>query len=429
MNTFKTAAFLLLLGAVLYGGYVLLHRPPAHLAHLEESLTSAWETPKAPDLNLEYGSAAGAPHGSAPRQPNSFGAMTQPPAMSMSTGRTGGDGHGDHHEHQHEGAHAHGETRLEPRDPLAERQSGETGGMMNPRMIAETAEMAQPPTRGSLFPETAEALEQRPAATEETNTVVAASGTSIYRDSASFNQPPNNLVTKESPFPRDRREAEELLRAQKYPEALELLSKWFASPDLKADEAIWLVDVLDGLAGSVIYSRQHWFNERRPYVVARDERLAVIARRFEIPAQLLYNINRPVINDPDLLLPGTELKVVQGPFRAVVELGSQRLTLYLGEMYAGRFDVTFGSDALPRPGDYEVMDKQPGSAYFGGAQTIPVGAENNPYGDWWLSLGNGYAIHEFNPQVEPAGCIRLAPQDAANVFGILSTGSKVSVRP
>ena len=34
------------------------------------------------------------------------------------------------------------------------------------------------------------------------------------------------------------------------------------------------------------------------------------------------------------------------------------LTLYLGELYAGRFDVELGQDNPPFPGKYKVHDKQ-----------------------------------------------------------------------
>ena len=61
---------------------------------------------------------------------------------------------------------------------------------------------------------------------------------------------------------------------------------------------------LDPLAREVIYSKQHLLE--RPYRVGQEETLVAIAAKYEVPWQLLANINQ--VTDPMTLLPGTELR-------------------------------------------------------------------------------------------------------------------------
>lgn len=213
---------------------------------------------------------------------------------------------------------------------------------------------------------------------------------------------------------------------QQYREALFLLSPYYERKDITAEQRKVLLDLLDPLAGKVIYSREHLVEPA--YEVRRGERLAEIAQRYNVPWQLLANING--ISDPDGLLPGTKLKVVSGPFRAVVDLAGHELTLFVGPLYAGRFPITVGNDPAPRPGEYQVQSKLPGRTYYAGdGRTIPAGAPENPYGHIWIDLGNDMCIHGSGRQGRPSeGCISLSPIDANDVFGILSRGSKVIIR-
>jgi LysM repeat protein len=181
------------------------------------------------------------------------------------------------------------------------------------------------------------------------------------------------------------------------------------------------------LAGTVIYSTRHLLED--PYKVLRGEKLEEVAQRYKIPPRLLQNING--LSDPSLVLPGTELKVLRGPFRAEVDTTRGELTLFLGSLYAGRFTIQAGSDPAPRPGKYDVLDIQPGHTYISSAgQAIPAGNSANPYGQWWIDLGGDLCIHGApdSGTTPGAGCLGLSPRDAADVAAILSVGSKIVIR-
>jgi lipoprotein-anchoring transpeptidase ErfK/SrfK len=178
----------------------------------------------------------------------------------------------------------------------------------------------------------------------------------------------------------------------------------------------------------VIYSTEH--HVREPHKVGGSETLMDVASRYSVPWQLLKNING--ISDPEVLDPGTELKIVSGPFRAHVNLAKGELTLFAGRLYAGRFPISVGQDPTPAPGDYLVRDKQIERTYYArDGRTIPGEHPENPYGNVWIDLGGEMCIHGSPPSTsrsnERLGCISLSPIDAADVFGILSQGSKVKI--
>jgi LysM repeat protein len=227
-------------------------------------------------------------------------------------------------------------------------------------------------------------------------------------------------------YERARKLAQTLLETGKYREALATLSVFYQSPDLTRDEHRELLDLLDPLAGRVIYSREHLVAP--PYTVRRNETLTDIAQQYNVPMELLQKING--IDTPDVLVPGTELKVVTGPFRAEVNLQGQELTLFLNELYAGRFPITIGQDPAPVLGDFKIRDKRLDPDYFSmDGRKIAAGNPANPFGSVWLDLGREVSIHG-SPMggADPGrGCISLSPQDADDVYGILSVGSTVRI--
>ena len=189
---------------------------------------------------------------------------------------------------------------------------------------------------------------------------------------------------------------------------------------------------LDALAGKVIYSTEH-FLESDPYLVRADETLQSIAADWKVPAELVYNINRSKIGDPNMLVAGTELKVVRGPFNAEVSMQRQELTLFLNGMYAGRFPLQIGTDQPLTQGRFGIKHKQPGGREYRDAlgQSIPAGSPNNPYGKFWIGLDGDMCIHEAGNETATnysRGCIRLSSQDAADVYGILSEQSQVTIK-
>ncbi|WP_442511434.1 L,D-transpeptidase family protein [Novipirellula sp. SH528] len=221
--------------------------------------------------------------------------------------------------------------------------------------------------------------------------------------------------------------ADEQYNADQRKEALETLSLFYHTPNLPVSQREDLVNRLDPLAAEVIYSKRHLLEQ--PHRVGHHETLMQIAVKYEVPWQLLANING--IEDPITVLPGTELKVVRGPFRADVDLTRQEMTLFLGDLYAGRFPVAVGTDPQPRPGTFTVQDKQSERAFYGATGSpVPADSPENPYGSLWLDLGGQLCIHGSPYATRPSdqGCISVAADYADDLYGILTQGSSVTIR-
>ena len=225
-----------------------------------------------------------------------------------------------------------------------------------------------------------------------------------------------------------KRLAIEQVEAGKLKEALAMLSVFYNAQDLPQDQHADLVDLLDALAREVVYSRRHLLD--MPYVVAPGETLEQIAKTCNVPVDVLARINGLDPNTPPPA--GLKVKVIPGPFRAEIDLNTNEMTLFLGELYAGRYPATFGTEPEPRPGVYQILDKQRNRNYYASnGMQISANDPKNPFGGYWFDLGQDLCIHG-SPEVDTGanhmGCISLSPLDAADVFGMLGRGSQVTIR-
>ena len=210
-------------------------------------------------------------------------------------------------------------------------------------------------------------------------------------------------------------------------DALATLSVFYNAAELTTEERSDLLDLLDALSREVVFSRQHLLD--MAYVVAPGETLEQIAKRHELPTEILARINALDTSAP--LRSGEKLKVVPGPFRAEVDLAKNELTLFLGDLYAGRYPVTFGAEPSPQPGLFQVVGKQKNRNYYGHGVQIPANDPRNPFGGYWIDLGQELCIHgspSAGTTESKLGCISLSPMDANDVFGMLSSGSEITIR-
>ena len=224
------------------------------------------------------------------------------------------------------------------------------------------------------------------------------------------------------------RGAQDQLREGQLADALFTLSLWYGSRDVPPEMESQLVDLLDQLAGAVVYNREYALEQ--PHVVRAGEKIADIAAQYQVPWQLLANINGIDASRP--LEPGTQLKVLQGPFDAVVSLDRKELTLMLDRRYAGRFAINLGNDPQPMTGEYLVREKNEEQTFYDrDGRAIPPGGSENPYGPYWIGLGGRLGIHgaPVPGQRESTGSIVVVdPGDARDLYAILSPESRVIIR-
>ncbi len=419
MQTIKTAAIVIFMGTVMYGAYTSLTTPPESLPEdvqelmfdheptvaFEEHAFEAGLADSLPELEINSGETASA-------NEIESGAMesNQNAAASYAGASTPNDDSAITARLTDTPAPSPGNQYVTTPKSFDLPDPNEVAGDFTPS--GDDLQLPQVNSDLALTSGTADspAADTPPSSEELSSTVIQAAPPS----SANFGIA-NAIRTADRQYAEDQRL-----------QALTTLSLFYNTPNLSGQDRAELLSRLDPLAREVIYSQEHLLE--KPYRVGQRESLVDIAAKYEVPWQLLANINQ--VTDPMALLPGTELKVVTGPFRAEVSLSQQELTLFLGDLYAGRFPIAVGSDPAPQPGTFTVQDKQSEHTYYNrNGSPVPPGAAENPYGSAWLDLGGQVCIHGSPDSKRPTdqGCISLADDFAGDLFGILSHGSAVTI--
>ncbi len=215
-------------------------------------------------------------------------------------------------------------------------------------------------------------------------------------------------------------------REGKLVEAHKALSKiYWQQPDQRTR----IQERIDASAKAIYFSPQRHIQE--PYVVQSGDQLRKIAAKHHVPWQFLTKLNR---TDPKRLREGQKLKVIDGPFGAVVTLSDFELVVHHNGQYVRGYRTCIGKDGSSPVGKFKIINKVANPQYTDPDGKVFSGTDpKNPLGKFWLDLGESYGIHgtiEPNSigKAESRGCIRLMNDDVAEVYDILDVGSEVIIR-
>jgi len=192
-----------------------------------------------------------------------------------------------------------------------------------------------------------------------------------------------------------------------------------------------------------------WLFSRDPYAgdtltgtykVQPGDLLSQVAKQYKVPYEILMTINN--IKRPENLRAGETIKVINGPFHAIVYRSTFTLDLYLGnKTYVKSYKVGLGEQGLETPtGKWRVKpngklikptwrDPMTGRTYVAADPDYPLGSR-------WVALegldGNakgrtGFAIHGTKePQTigtrSSRGCIRLLNGKVIELYDMLTPG-------
>ncbi len=226
-------------------------------------------------------------------------------------------------------------------------------------------------------------------------------------------------------------DAHDKLTSGRYAEALAVLSAWYDDPTLGLEESQRLEDLLGQLAGTVIYSQEDLLLP--PHIVAPGDNLQAIAMTVGVPWQLLGKING--VDDPASLLPGEALKMVRGPFDAVVSVSRRRLSLQLGGNYAGSFPVVIGRRVQERVGaSLAVAEVRREAARQATAVAAQVSyLEQSGSAGPSIVLSDGLRIEASDDPLAmsdeaPEASLIISARDLGELIDILGPGSSVLIR-
>jgi lipoprotein-anchoring transpeptidase ErfK/SrfK len=285
--------------------------------------------------------------------------------------------------------------------------------------------------------------------------------TAVLTTSAPATQP--TLTREEAKAALD--EGAGLLRDGKVVAARASLSKAFFSGQLTPQEEDQAVKALTLLADRTIFSRE--LIEGDPYnafyaVKPRDTlegRSGIeMSQGLHVPAALLMKVNG--MTNAASLRQGQTLKLIKGPFHAIVRKGRFLMDLYLQregleKVFVRRITVGLGKNGSTPIGAWRVKQgqkmfqplynattgsgmregtgvlwNQPGYPF--GTKALWIGLEGM---DPHTSLITDFGIHSTNDpasigKANSLGCVRMADQDIDLVFSLLyDVHSKVDVVP
>lgn len=186
------------------------------------------------------------------------------------------------------------------------------------------------------------------------------------------------------------------------------------------------------------------------YTVRSGDALSRIARSQKLTThwKLIQRVNG--ISSPERIRVGQKLKVIRGPFHAIVDKSDFRLDLFHGEaerpetwVYIRSFDVGLGEgDSTPighfivRPASKLenpswVNPRNPSEKYAGDDP-------DNPIGEFWIGLDGlgdaaayaGYGLHgtiehDSIGTQRSMGCVRMRPDDIALIYECLGEGESL----
>jgi lipoprotein-anchoring transpeptidase ErfK/SrfK len=200
---------------------------------------------------------------------------------------------------------------------------------------------------------------------------------------------------------------------------------------------------------TVVFGRQRFPDDiyGGVYVVQPGDSLAKIALAHDCTWEFLSRINGI---QPKSLRAGATIKIVEGPFFAVVDKKKFTIDLYLGglpgdasSMYVTTYPVGLGQDDSTPTGTWmiEPHRKLTHPTYYSprGEGVIAADDPKNPLGGYWIGLSGmqgqavgklSYGIHgTIDPdsigKQSSLGCIRLRTDDIAMVYDMMVEGKSL----
>lgn len=235
--------------------------------------------------------------------------------------------------------------------------------------------------------------------------------------------------------------------------ARELINNSLMSGQLSDSDAQAAREMLGEISQDMLFSRRQVPGDPYTdlYQIQNGDRLSRIADRHSVTWALLLRING--MSDARRIQAGRSLKVINGPFHAVVNKSKFRLDLYLGNpggpgsMFVRSFSVGLGRDNSTPTGLWIVQqgNKAHPATYYSprGEGVIAANDPKNPLGGYWMGItgldGNavGKSSYGIHGTIDPdsigkqasMGCIRLGHEDISFLYDVLVEGkSKVMVK-
>jgi lipoprotein-anchoring transpeptidase ErfK/SrfK len=221
------------------------------------------------------------------------------------------------------------------------------------------------------------------------------------------------------------------------------------SGNLSAANTQLVKQSLSQISQTTVFSRQTFAHDsfESAYLVKSGDSLSKIGEAHNVAWQFVGRINNI---DAKHLRAGATIKVIEGPFFAVVNKRQFLMDIYLGglpgdknSMYVTSYPVGLGQDDSTPLGTWIIQPdhKVRNPTYYSprGEGVIAADDPKNPLGGYWIGLTGtdgdavGKMSYGIHGTIEPdsigkqssMGCIRLRADDIAMVFDLMVEGKSL----
>lgn len=222
-------------------------------------------------------------------------------------------------------------------------------------------------------------------------------------------------------------------------------SRAYLSPESSAADRAMLRDRLQIVNADLMFSPKVTPGDPlvESYTVASGDVLDKIRRRRELTVDSAFIARVNGMANANNLKVGQKLKLVRGPFHAIVDKSDFRMDVFAGSpdepdtwTFVRAFPVGLGENTSSTPlGNFKIRNKMKNPYWKNPRTGEQFAADNplNPIGEYWLGwegLGDskvhtGFGLHgTIDPasigQERSMGCVRMASDDIAMVFEMFS---------
>ncbi len=239
-------------------------------------------------------------------------------------------------------------------------------------------------------------------------------------------------------------------------QARQLYSRALLSTSAAPADQAALRDKLSAINDDLLFSPKVTAGDplTETYAIQSGDAIARLPRKRELAIdwRLLKRINKMSEEDLTRLKVGQKIKLVHGPFHAVVNKADFRLDIFAGSpddtqnwLYIRSFKVGLGEGNATPVGEFIIKSRQVNPPWTNPKTGEKFAADDpkNPIGEYWLgwegvgpsAAYKGFGIHgTVDPdsigKQKSMGCVRLLNEDVATVYEMLTERiSVVQVRP
>lgn len=208
--------------------------------------------------------------------------------------------------------------------------------------------------------------------------------------------------------------------------------------NLNKQQKQYIRNQLTQLSEQWLFDKNKFFPDDKlceSYKVKMGENPGVIAKKYNITAELLQEING--IENPKALRADARIKVVNGPFHAKVYLSEFVMDIYLQDTYVRSYMVGIGQPGMETPRGHWKLQKggkvvHPVWTHWDG-RLLNYGDPDYALGERWMRLQgldedikdlSGFGIHGTKEpdsigKASSRGCLRLHNGNVIEVYNML----------